>query len=378
MASIRKYKTANGTAWRVQYRSPDGRSRTKQGFPTKAKAESWAAANTTQIDTGAWIDPKAGKTTIDQLAEQWLATQTRLKPTVQRLNESYWRVHIQPQWGRRPASSIRPSEVQQWINNIDRSPSVIKGAHGCLAQILDIAVNDNMIPSNPARLAKLPKKNKAVKVYLTIEQLYRLADESKVYKDLVLLLGTTGLRWGEAIALRPCDFDLLKRRINVTRNATRTSDGFVVGPPKTHEHRTVAITSHALEVLRPRIEATGADALLWHGADGNFLRHAGKESWFEYAVRRCQDSDLTFPRLTPHGLRHVAAGLMVSAGANVKVVQRQLGHASAAMTLDTYADLFDGDLDGVADILEKKLNECRGIVVGLPDKRPSRSSKSAV
>ena len=66
------------------------------------------------------------------------------------------------------------------------------------------------------------------------------------------------------------------------------------------------------------------------------------------AVRRAQGVDGEFPRLTPHGLRHVAAGLMVSAGANVKVVQRQLGHASAAMTLDTYADLFDGDLDEVA------------------------------
>ncbi|TNL96572.1 tyrosine-type recombinase/integrase [Corynebacterium tapiri] len=53
--------------------------------------------------------------------------------------------------------------------------------------------------------------------------------------------------------------------------------------------------------------------------------------------------DKTFPRVTPHGLRHVAAGLMVHAGANVKVVQRQLGHTSAVMTLDTYADLFDED-----------------------------------
>lgn len=55
-----------------------------------------------------------------------------------------------------------------------------------------------------------------------------------------------------------------------------------------------------------------------------------------------------FPRLTPHDLRHTAASLAVSAGANVKAIQRMLGHASAAMTLDTYADLFDDDLDAVA------------------------------
>jgi integrase len=52
--------------------------------------------------------------------------------------------------------------------------------------------------------------------------------------------------------------------------------------------------------------------------------------------------------MSPHDLRHTAASLAVSAGANVKAVQRMLGHASAAMTLDVYADLFDDDLDAVA------------------------------
>jgi integrase len=51
---------------------------------------------------------------------------------------------------------------------------------------------------------------------------------------------------------------------------------------------------------------------------------------------------------TPHDLRHTAASLAVSAGANVKAVQKMLGHASAAMTLDIYADLFDDDLEAVA------------------------------
>jgi integrase len=56
--------------------------------------------------------------------------------------------------------------------------------------------------------------------------------------------------------------------------------------------------------------------------------------------------------LTPHDLRHTAASLAVSAGANVKAVQRMLGHASAAMTLDVYADLFENDLDAVGTALD--------------------------
>lgn len=64
-------------------------------------------------------------------------------------------------------------------------------------------------------------------------------------------------------------------------------------------------------------------------------------------------ADPTFPRVIPHDLRHTAASLAVSSGANVKAVQRMLGHTSAAMTLDVYADLFDEDLDGVAASLSE-------------------------
>jgi integrase len=59
--------------------------------------------------------------------------------------------------------------------------------------------------------------------------------------------------------------------------------------------------------------------------------------------------------LVPHGLRHTTASLAISAGANVKVVQRMLGHATAAMTLDLYGHLLDDDLSGVADALGKAI-----------------------
>jgi integrase len=65
--------------------------------------------------------------------------------------------------------------------------------------------------------------------------------------------------------------------------------------------------------------------------------------------------------MTPHDLKHTAASLAVSAGANVKALQRMLGHKSAAMTLDTYADLFEDDLGSVADRLnERVLSESGG------------------
>ena len=78
--------------------------------------------------------------------------------------------------------------------------------------------------------------------------------------------------------------------------------------------------------------------------------------------------------LTPHELRHTAASLAVSAGANVKAVQRMLGHASAAMTLDVYSGLFDDDLDGVAARLDQECHpiathNTRAEVIELPSSR---------
>lgn len=72
-----------------------------------------------------------------------------------------------------------------------------------------------------------------------------------------------------------------------------------------------------------------------------------QNSWWDRAV-----ASIGEPGTTIHDLRHTAASLAVSAGANVKAVQRMLGRASAAMTLDTYSDLFDADLDDVAERLD--------------------------
>ena len=69
-------------------------------------------------------------------------------------------------------------------------------------------------------------------------------------------------------------------------------------------------------------------------------------------MEACQKSDESFPSITPHDLRHTAASLAISVRANVKAIQRMLGHAKASMTLDVYADLCDEDLDAVAVSLD--------------------------
>ncbi|MGO8769504.1 tyrosine-type recombinase/integrase [Mycobacterium sp.] len=102
-----------------------------------------------------------------------------------------------------------------------------------------------------------------------------------------------------------------------------------------------------LPYLARQCEGKNRDDLLWSGDDSGHLRRPHPISgWFAKAV-----AESGVPRTTPHDLRHTAASLAVSAGANVKAVQKMLGHASAAMTLDIYADLFDDDLEAVATAL---------------------------
>lgn len=150
-----------------------------------------------------------------------------------------------------------------------------------------------------------------------------------------------------------------RRRVTLHENVVNISGAFIVGTLKSNKNRTIALPQFVIDALSHTAVGKGRDELLWPSTLGGYLRPpSGTHSWLVSAVGRCQAADPTFPRITPHDLRHTAASLAIHAGANPKVVQRMLGHASAAMTLDVYADLFESDLDAVADRLEDVLISC--------------------
>ncbi len=169
----------------------------------------------------------------------------------------------------------------------------------------------------------------------------------------MVFLAYTGLRWGEAVGLRVNNVDLLRRRVLVRANAVNVRGTIVPGTPKTHESRSVPFPAFLAQSLAKQCEGKSRDQLVF--GDGSTFTPTPRQGdgWFAGARNRSVKIDPSFPSaLTLHDLRHTAASLAISAGANVKAVQRMLGHASAAMTLDTYADLFDDDLDAVAEALD--------------------------
>ncbi len=282
-----------------------------------------------------------------------------MKPSAFRSYENAWRVHVEPRWRATRVGDIRHTGVQSWVTDLSKSLSASRviTVYSVLAGVLDDAVRDRMLAANPARGVKLPRRSKRKNVYLTADQLGRLAHESGRYRSLVLMLGTAGLRWGEAAALRVSDVDFLRRRVVLHENAVAVGGRTHVGTLKTGHSRSVALAAFVIDELAATCAGKDRDELIWPARDGGYLAPPTTKSWLSGAVERCQKGDPTFPRVTAHALRHTAASLAISSGANVKVVQRMLGHASASMTLDTYADLFDDDLTAVADKLSETVGK---------------------
>ena len=291
MASITKYKTASGTEkWRVQYRTPENRVTQRRGFKTKREAEDFAAPVHVAKRRGEWVDPADSRVTVGHLGTGWLARRTHLKPSTRRTEEIAWRVHVEPRWGTVKLADIRHSAVQSWIADMGREvtdaegkvtkraskATVVVRAFGILAAILDEAVADRRMVTNPARGTKLPRKVKREHAYLTDEQVWELANEAADKGVIVLVLAYCGLRWGELAGLHVADIDTLRRRIHVRRNAVAIGGEVVVGTPKTHERRMVAFPRFLVEPLAAACAGKGRDAIVFPAARGGYAKSPGE------------------------------------------------------------------------------------------------------
>ena len=221
---------------------------------------------------------------------------------------------------------------------------------------------------NPARGVELPRLRKPVGVYLTYSEVEQLLDGVRRVTGriddevMVELMAYTGLRPGEVIALQVGDVDLDARRIKITKTATIDVNGKpTIGEPKHGERREVPIAPHLIGSLAALLTGRPRDAPLVTSIRG---RMVNARNW-RYRVWDPSVKAAALPHvgLTPKALRHTAASMAIAAGADVKVVQRMLGHADATMTLNTYADLWPDRLDDVSDAITLQ----RSLALGLSD-----------
>jgi len=354
-------KHGKGSRWRARWVDADGDEQEKL-FRTKVEATKFLAEVTSSIVTGTYVAPGAGNVTVAVLKDQWVTTFGHLKATTKATRETTWNAHVRDRWGTTPVNEIQTSAVRSWVQQMTDAgtkPATIENALGVLRGICALAVEDRRLARNPVSGVKAPRREHVARAYLTHGQVAQLADTiDGRYEVVVLMLAYTGLRFGELAALRVQDFDMLRRRVNVRQSVTEVGK-IVWSSPKNHERRSVPFPRFLADPLAAVMVGKGRDDLVFTAAQGGVLRlNTWRRREFGPAVEdlRPVDDDGKqlgdFPTVTPHDLRHTAASLAISAGANVKAVQTMLGHKSAALTLDTYADLFPDDLERVADALD--------------------------
>jgi integrase len=382
MATIERYSLADGKPrYQVRYRTPNRTQTKKRGFRTRREAELYAATVEVAKARGEYIAPVAGRVTVGEIYTSWAATRSPVKETTKAKATSIWSAHVEQRWASELLKDVTPAVVRTWAAELTAGgagAATVENVLGLLRSILGQAVVDRQIPTNPAEGIKAPRRTHSQRGYLTHDQVAMLAKETvrRVFKGnrsreivvdnpgfetLIFFLAYTGLRWGEMAALKVGSFDMRRRRISVTEAYAEVSGRLVLDTAKNHERRSVPFPAFLLEPLAGLMAGKAVDELVFTGPLGAALRvNTFRRRQFAPAVARCQAIDSLFPTVTPHDLRHTAASLAISVGANVKSVQTMLGHKSAAMTLDVYADLFPDDLDAVAIALDQAVSTRSG------------------
>lgn len=373
MASIHKRERKSGTRWIVYYDAPpDGKHKTRERtrtFTKRKDAVAFKAEVETSLFKGTYIDTKAAEQTIGELFPKWHGAKVVTKNYLDDL-ESAWRVHVAPRFAQWPIGALKPSDVQAFVSELshERSASITNRCLDVLRGICKMAVKDGIIAKNPCDDIQKPRKrmkSHGERHYLTVSQLFTLAEHSGRWAPLVITLGLTGIRVGEARALRVKDVDFEKRRLHIDHATKKNKDKKIKGKwdtsdTKTHERRDVPMPDSVAKAIRPLCEGLGPDDLVFTDPKGrpfanqqasHVSKKEGGYKWWGVALKNAG-----LEPMCVHDLRHTAASIAVSSGANVKLVQRMLGHKDAAMTLSRYADLFDEDMDAVIASLDAKVD----------------------
>lgn len=338
------------TRWRVRW-VVGGSERTKV-FDRKPDAQKHLNKVLLEISSG----DTPSKESFGTVAEMWFLTKSHRKPKTIAGYRSLLDTVVLPRWECVELGDINYENYTAWLGQLSTSPSNRKNglsasritqAHQLVGAVLSYAVKIGKLGRNVAlevkRSQDLPQQVERERKYLSHKELINLANATEGFEVLTLVLGYCGIRFGEAAALR--GRNVKDNQMVIRSSATNvTGSGMVETSTKTNKERYVPVPGPVWGALQENLPKK-PDELVFPGRNGYLTVD-------EYRIafdRGCKAVGIT--GLVPHGLRHTAASLAISAGANVKVVQRLLGHASAAMTLDRYGHLFEDDLAKVAESL---------------------------
>lgn len=341
MASIQKRD--NGK-WRARYRDDAGKEHARH-FARKVDAQRWLDEVTTSVLTGNYVDPRAGRVTFGEYTAAWQSSQIH-RPNTAAAVDSALRVHALPAFGSRQIASIRPSEIQAFVQGLTTSlaPSTVRVTYQHLRAVFKAAEADRLIARTPCQRITLPAVEKPAVRPLSTEVVLGLERAMPGrWRALVPLMAGTGVRPGEAAGVTLDRVDFLRRTLRVDRQLLLTWPP-TFGPPKTQSsYRTIPLPQVVLDALAAHLAEfpVGEHGAIFTEPGGGLLYRDHITKAFRVAATTVRAPEGT----GQHALRHYYASLLIRHGESVKVVQARLGHASATETLDTYSHLWPDSED---------------------------------
>lgn len=351
MASIR---TSSSGTFQVRYRDPNGRQRARN-FARKTDATRFAAAVETDKSRGDWLDPRLGKVTFGEWAEEWLGQLSHLKPKTRLGYEVALRRHVLPSLADAPVASVDRPAIKRFTSDLvsaGAGPDVVRIAAQVTRHVLGVAVDAGALKANPATALRLAQRRKSEMLFLTPEQVQSLAETiAEPYTTLVRFAAYTGLRAGEIGALRVKRIDLVRGSVEVAESVSDVGGHLVIGATKTYANRHVPMPAALCEEMAAYLSKRGGerDDFVFTAQHGGPLRHGNfYRAKFKPAVRAAGlPESLRF-----HDLRHTYAAFCIASTADPYAVMRRMGHSSITVTYDTYGHLFPERDAQITDRLE--------------------------
>jgi len=307
--------------------------------------------------------PRPGGRTVADLLEEWLST-TDLRPTTVRHYRALARVHVLPRMGKVRLERVTPERIQRLYASIPTS-GVREKVHRLLHRAFRLAVLWGWVLENPCDRVEPPRHRPKRRDLWTPEQLRRFLEgtEDTRWGPLWHFLLASGCRIGEALGLAWGDVDWERGAVTVRHSLAHLRGRPILQEPKTPSGvRVIALPPWGLAALK-RQRALQARWRLragarWCNAWGLVFttKEGGPLAWRDvWRAMSTACKRLGLPHMSPHGLRHLHASLLLDAGIPLPAVAKRLGHANTHITAIVYAHALPGQDWEAAQAVERAI-----------------------
>lgn len=305
-------------------------------FDKEGDAETWIATARTDIVRGTWRATKVTGPTLRDYSLAWLARRKDLRPKSAVSYSTLLDLHILPGLGDYQLPKLTAATIRDWASSLAAGAVTRACAASLLRQILNEAVRDELITTNPCQV-RIPKPAPQGRPVPSLAQVQAIAQAMpERYRAMVLVAGYGGLRFGELIALTREDIQIGEPgeppRVVVSKQLVRVGGRWVEGDPKSAAgHRVIALPGS----LRPVLEQHLRDFVQEAPRARVFATRNGTPLYRQVwgAMFKAAADPLGLAGAHPHDLRHAAATEAARAGATTKDLMARIGHASPRAAL---------------------------------------------